>query len=100
MDEQVESSSASALRDHLALDRTALATERTLLSYMRTGLALIAMGAGGAAFFDSLWLIVSGWIGIAVGCITLLIGAHRYRTMHRRLVRLRAEEKRDDRMSH
>lgn len=66
------------LRDHLALGRTTLANERTLLGYVRTALAMAVVGASALKFFESHALLVAGWLFLAAGGATLLIGLVRY----------------------
>lgn len=79
------------VREQLAIDRTVLANERTLLAYARTALALIAIGATAISFYENIWMIVMGSIGIGLGVIGGIIGGVRYRTMHKRLGLARAE---------
>jgi putative membrane protein len=67
------------LRDHLAIDRTALANERTFLAYIRTALTLLVVGASFIKFFDSLALEVVGWAFMPVGVVVFAYGVRRYR---------------------
>ncbi len=43
------------LRDHLAIDRTAMANERTFLAYVRTALALLVIGVTFPHFLNQWW---------------------------------------------
>lgn len=78
------------LRDHLALGRTTLANERTLLGYVRTALAMAVVGASALKFFESHALLVLGWVFLAAGVATLLIGLRRYWQMRGEISTLRA----------
>ena len=73
------------LRDYLAADRTVLANERTFLAYIRTALTLFAAGVTLIHFFDSVLIIMIGWILMPVGVVTLVIGLVRYRKIQRRI---------------
>lgn len=66
------------LRDHLAIDRTALANERTLLAYIRTALALAIAGASALHFLDALQWVIAGWLLIVGAALTLIFGLRRY----------------------
>lgn len=78
------------LRDHLALDRTALANERTLLAYVRTALALLAGGATLLRFFRGNHLIESlGSLLLLFGVGIVALGLWRFRTIEGRLRPLR-----------
>lgn len=67
------------LNDYLAIDRTILSNERTLLSYARTALAQVIIGGSLLMFFDSLALIVIGWLFLAIAIVIMAIGWRRYR---------------------
>lgn len=73
------------LRDRLAIDRTALANERTLLAYGRTGLALLLVGGSLIKFFDSLAIVLVGWLFLTAGLLTVAVGTVRFVRMRRRL---------------
>ena len=73
------------LNDYLAIDRTILSNERTLLAYGRTALAMVIIGGSALKFFDPGILTVVGWLFIAGGAITMLIGWRRYRHTDRLL---------------
>jgi putative membrane protein len=71
---------ATALRDRLALDRTALANERTFLAYVRTGLTLLVVGFSfiELPIFQSRWFAIQGWAFVPLGVITFAVGAWRF----------------------
>ncbi len=71
------------LRDRLAENRTLLANERTLLAYVRTSLALIAAGLSFIQFFDSVVIVVIGWVILPLGAYTLIKGFVSFRNMNR-----------------
>lgn len=73
------------LRDQLAIDRTALANERTLLAYGRTGLALSLVGGSLIKFFDSLAIMLIGWLFVIAGLLTMTAGTVRFVRMRREL---------------
>ena len=76
------------LRDKLAVERTRLANERTLLAYVRTALALAAGGAVLLQFFPSYpSLFGIAWALVAVGAVTMVIGAYRFFVVARKLLR-------------
>ncbi len=62
----------------LASFRTILANERTVLSYMRTALTMFVAGVTFVHFFNSLIIVIVGWIFIPLGLITVVIGVYRY----------------------
>lgn len=70
------------LRDHLALERTAMANERTLLAYVRTMIGLIAVGGTFIKLFSGLLPLISGWLLIFLGISTLVFGFLRYVHIH------------------
>ncbi len=73
------------LRDHLAIDRTALANERTFLAYVRTALALLVIGVTFTHFLNQWFFLVIGGCLDVSGVILLLVGSvHFVRT--RRLI--------------
>lgn len=80
------------LRDHLAIDRTALANERTFLAYIRTALALFVSGATFVKFFDVLILEITGWIFIPLGIVVFIIGIIRYRQVANPVKKLKPEK--------
>ncbi|MEO2005817.1 MAG: DUF202 domain-containing protein [Candidatus Poribacteria bacterium] len=71
------------LRDHLAVDRTALSNERTFLSYIRTALTLVVAGISFVKFFDSLTVAVLGWSFIVGALPVMSFGIFRYTKMRR-----------------
>ncbi|MBT3266222.1 DUF202 domain-containing protein [Candidatus Poribacteria bacterium] len=71
------------LRDHLAVDRTALSNERTFLSYIRTSLTLVVAGISFTKFFDALWIEIVGWSFIAAAIPLMAFGIYRYMKMRR-----------------
>jgi putative membrane protein len=73
------------LRDALALDRTRLANERTFLSYIRTSLAFFAAGAALLHFFPLTSTQVMGWMLLALGAVTILVGGWRFIDVRRRI---------------
>lgn len=73
------------LRDHLALDRTAMANERTLLAYVRTSLAFAIVGASCFKFFVSLVMDALGILSIVLALVTAGIGVYRWRAVNRHL---------------
>jgi putative membrane protein len=77
------------LRDHLALERTALANERTLLSYGRTALAMIISGASGMHFLDGMAFQLGGGTLIASGLAVLGIGVRQHRAYRGRIEYIR-----------
>lgn len=76
----------SSTRDRLAVERTVLANERTLLAYVRTALAFAISGASAIHFLDSGVADVVGWIGVAAGVVTGVIGAWRFTRTRRSLL--------------
>jgi putative membrane protein len=75
------------LRDHLAIDRTILANERTLLAYIRTALAVFVTGVSFIQFFESILMVILGWVFVPIGVITLVIGFWRYKKVSNRFKR-------------
>jgi len=78
------------LRDELAVDRTLLANERTLLSYLRGGIALMLAGGTFIHFAETGWYTALGVLCLPAGLAVILVGAHRFRTMHRAIRSLRS----------
>lgn len=76
------------LNDQLAAIRSILASERTFLAYQRTALATLAAGFTLIQFFQSIEIIVIGWILIPVALFTLAIGFVRYRKTRRYIFKL------------
>lgn len=66
------------IRDHLAVNRTALSNERTFLAYVRTSIALVAGGFGLIKFIKDLTYNLLGWFLIGLGLIVLIIGITRF----------------------
>ena len=76
------------LRDHLAYDRTVLANERTLLAYFRTAIALLAAGGTLIKLFpDELGMTRLGFVLLAVGAVSAVVGGLRFIAVRRRLSR-------------
>lgn len=76
------------LRDHLAYDRTVLANERTLLSYFRTAIALLAAGGTLIKLFAiEPGMVRLGYLLLAVGAISIVVGALRFIAVRKRLSR-------------
>jgi putative membrane protein len=73
------------LRDHLAVDRTALANERTFLSYIRTALAFGIGGASVLHFLAGPLADVSGVALLAAGAVTGALGVQRYLVYRHRI---------------
>ena len=67
------------LRDHLAIDRTAMSNESTLLSYIRTSLAIIAAGATLIHFFSEFYIHAAGLSIIVLGLVLLICGYIRFK---------------------
>ena len=81
------------LRDHLAVDRTALANERTFLAYLRTALCMAVAGVSLHHFFPS---TVLGYLGQTIGVFSIfliVLGYRRYRKMRRRVGVLRRRKR-------
>jgi putative membrane protein len=76
------------LRDHMALERTALSNERTFLAYIRTALALFAAGAAFFHFFsdDTAW-VAFAWLLMVGGAAITAVGGYRFLRLRRRLAR-------------
>jgi putative membrane protein len=66
------------LRDHLAVDRTTLASERTFLAYVRTAFTMFITGLSLLKFFDTLISQLFAWIFIVFGIVILFLGGMRY----------------------
>lgn len=79
------STSDTARRDQLAVERTRLANERTLLAYIRTALALAGGGAALLQFFPEPSAAAIAWVLIASGGVTSLFGAWRFAVVRRAL---------------
>ena len=74
------------LRDHLAYDRTVLANERTLLSYFRTAIALLAAGGTLIKLFPAEpGMVRLGYMLLAVGTVSIVVGSLRFITVRKRL---------------
>jgi putative membrane protein len=76
------------LRDHLAVDRTALANERTLLSYIRTALGMAAAGVSLLHFLEGAAIALLGWLLISSSVAALIVGVVRYRRVDQRIQHL------------
>lgn len=85
MEQPLRGSADSAVRDHLALDRTRLANERTLLAYIRTALALSGGGIGALHLLDSAAGQALGWALAAAGALILPLGFFRFAALSRRI---------------
>jgi putative membrane protein len=73
--------------EQLSAIRTHLANERTALSYIRTALTFVAAGAGLIYFIPSSYLLV--WWGlIVIGLGVLIGGVIRYLSVRRRISKL------------
>lgn len=70
--------SSMILRDHLAVDRTAMANERTLLAYVRTMIGVIAVGGTILKLFEGWFYLMIGVMFIILGVAILIIGFIRY----------------------
>lgn len=73
------------LRDYLALDRTILANERTLLAYLRTFIGTFSAGLAIVKLFDVHWIVVIGYIFVAVSPFFIVFGIIRYHTISKKL---------------
>ena len=80
----------TALRDRLALDRTALANERTFLAYVRTGLTLLVVGLSfiELPIFRSTWFAIPGWAFVPLSGVTLAIGVWRFWKVRQDILRV------------
>lgn len=82
------------LRDHLALDRTVLASERTFLSYVRTALGLFSAGVACVKFIiDSPLIYVIGMVMLVAAPIVLIYGLVRFTTIRDKLSVLTASDR-------
>jgi putative membrane protein len=77
------------LRDHLAIDRTRLANENTFLAYTRTALTILISGVSLIKFFDGFIIQLLGWILIAVGIFTVILGGFRYKKLRKSIAKIR-----------
>jgi putative membrane protein len=76
------------LRDHLAYDRTVLANERTLLSWFSAAIALLAAGGTLIKLFPGEpGMVRLGFISLAVGVVSVIVGALRFLAVRKRLSR-------------
>jgi len=85
---QNNSSGITALRDHLAGDRTVLANERTFLSYVRTSLTFFVAGISMIRFFDHTAFVVIGWIFIPIAVMILGTGIRSFKKNRGHIIRL------------
>ncbi len=81
------------LRDHLALERTAMANERTLLAYVRTMIGVMAVGGTFLKLFEGWFFIISGWFLISLGGLILILGFVRYAKIEMVLTNIIRDEK-------
>ncbi len=65
-------------RESLAALRTKLANERTLMSYIRTALALIALGSFLIKYDPNIYTLIIGVLGINAGIIIIIYGFYRF----------------------
>ena len=86
------------LRDHLAVDRTALANERTFLAYIRTALTLTVAGISFIEFFGSVVVALVGWSFVVASIPVMGFGSYRYLKMRRQMHRIgqQSEKERDE----
>jgi inner membrane protein YidH len=84
--DEISNSDTLILRDHLAVERTRLANERTLLAYVRTSFMLIVSGATALkVFVDTLGVVFTALLFIALGAFAGLFGAWRFLSVRRRI---------------
>lgn len=81
------------LRDLLATDRTELTNETTFLSYVRTTFALFLAGLSVLNFFKSELGLYGGIFLIICSCIILAVGYSRYRSVQKRLSKIKNKAK-------
>lgn len=81
------------LRDHLAIDRTAMANEVSFLAYVRTALTILVGGVSLLHFFSEFIFQVLGWVAIIISIVTIGIGFFRFRHMHRVVSEIRSYKK-------
>lgn len=82
------------LRDHLALDRTVLASERTFLAYARTALGLFSAGVACVKFIiDSPLIYVIGMVMLTAAPIVFIYGLVRFTSIRDKLSALNASGK-------
>jgi putative membrane protein len=67
--------------DRDAVIRTVLANQRTFLAYIRTALTLFVAGVTFVKFFESLVVVIIGWIFIPLGVATFFVGLWRYNVL-------------------
>lgn len=73
---------STAIRDHLAAEKTLLAYERTFLAYVRTALACLMSGLTLLHFFrDGIFLTLISWILIFSGITFFVWGILRYHSI-------------------
>jgi putative membrane protein len=84
------------VRDELALQRTQLANERTFLAFVRTAIALVAAGASSIHFLEGVLLDALGWVFIAAGVATMVLGVVRFRRVRSLLADVRPGSLRPD----
>ncbi len=78
------------LRDHLALDRTAMANERTMLAYVRTAIMLLVTSATLVKLFPSDRIaLAAAVVLLPVAGIFAWAGGSRFLRMSKVLQRLR-----------
>ncbi len=87
----IEDKEEMILRDYLAVDRTILANEASFMSYIRTALTLTAVGATMIKFFETPFMVIMGWVFVAVGGWLAIYGLNRYRRTDDVLHRIKGE---------
>lgn len=80
------------LRDHLAIDRTAMANEVSFLAYIRTALTILVGGVSLLHFFSDYLFHILGWVAIGVSIITIIIGFVRFKQMGRLISEIRDQK--------
>lgn len=77
------------LRDHLAIDRTAMANEVSFLAYIRTSLTILVGGVTLIHFFSNYLFHILGWVAIEISVITIIIGFFRFKQMSKLISEIR-----------
>jgi putative membrane protein len=73
--------------DRDGIIRTTLANQRTFLAYIRTALTLFVAGVTFVRFFDTLVVVIIGWVFIPLGLATFSVGLWRYNALRLRMQR-------------
>lgn len=81
------------LRDHLALERTAMSNERTLLAYVRTMIGVMAVGGTFIKLFEGRFFMLAGWFLICLAGLILVLGFIRYAKIEMVLTSISREDK-------